>query len=220
MLSFEPTQAGKESLLLGTSGIVSYKVAVKGLAAHAGANPELGVNALVEAADIVLRTMDLDDKARHLRFNWTVSKSGDVPNIVPAAANLEANIRYARSEDLDALLATLEQRIQGKKKLPKAEITPRGDFLVDGKAVAVDARQRQALLAYRDGARIHAGVAHGALTPREAARLGARQAHIRHIEHHYRADGHLGPRERADLQRRLDRSSAAIRRQAHDRQRW
>ena len=79
---------------------------------------------------------------------------------------------------------------------------------------SVNARQ------WNQGARIHAGVAHGGLTLREAARLGARQAHIRHIEHHYRADGHLGPRERADLQRRLDRSSAAIRRQAHDRQRW
>jgi glutamate carboxypeptidase len=77
----------------------------------------------VEAADIVLRTMDLDDKSRDLRFNWTVSKSGDVPNIVPDKASLEANIRYARVEDLDALLATLEQRIQGKKKLDKSQIT-------------------------------------------------------------------------------------------------
>jgi len=123
VLSFEPTQAGKESLVLGTAGIVYYKVAVKGLAAHAGANPELGVNALVEASDIVLRTMDLDDKANNLRFNWTVAKAGAVPNIIPDQASLEANIRYARSEDLDKLLATLEQRIQGHKKLPKSQIT-------------------------------------------------------------------------------------------------
>ena len=123
VLSFEPTQAGKESLVLGTAGIVYYKVAVKGLAAHAGANPELGVNALVEASDIVLRTMDLDDKANNLRFNWTVAKAGAVPNIIPDQASLEANIRYSRSEDLDKLLATLEQRIQGHKKLPKSQIT-------------------------------------------------------------------------------------------------
>ena len=37
------------------------------------------------------------------------------------------------------------------KSLPKAEITPRGDFLVDGKAVAIDAGQRRQLLAYRAG---------------------------------------------------------------------
>ncbi|TXI30760.1 MAG: hypothetical protein E6Q64_04100 [Ottowia sp.] len=33
--------------------------------------------------------------------------------------------------------------------LPKAEITPRGDFLIEGEAVAIDASQRKQLLAYR-----------------------------------------------------------------------
>ena len=35
------------------------------------------------------------------------------------------------------------------EELPKAEITPRGDFLIEGKAVAIDAGQREQLLAYR-----------------------------------------------------------------------
>jgi len=44
--------------------------------------------------------------------------------------------------------------------LPKAEITPQGDFLIDGKAVAIDAGQRKELLAYRSGviAIGHAGI--------------------------------------------------------------
>lgn len=123
VLSFEPTQAGKEAFTLGTAGIVYYRVAVKGQAAHAGANPELGVNALVEGSDIVARTMDLDDKARALRFNWTIFQSGGVANIIPDAARLEANIRYARTEDLEQLLKTLETRIQGQEKLAQSEIT-------------------------------------------------------------------------------------------------
>jgi hypothetical protein len=41
------------------------------------------------------------------------------------------------------------KRAAGDKALPKAEITPRGDFLVDGKAVAISAEQRSQLLAYR-----------------------------------------------------------------------
>lgn len=122
VLSFEPTLAMKEMLTLGTAGIVYYKVNIKGLAAHAGANPELGVNAFVEASDVVLRTLDLDNKDRDLRFNWTVGKSGEVSNIIPDQAELEANIRYARKDDLDGLLKTLEERIQGKKRLPKSEI--------------------------------------------------------------------------------------------------
>lgn len=36
-----------------------------------------------------------------------------------------------------------------KDSLPAAQITPRGDFLVDGKVVAINAQQRQQLLDYR-----------------------------------------------------------------------
>ncbi|AKC87791.1 hypothetical protein [Pseudoxanthomonas suwonensis] len=36
-----------------------------------------------------------------------------------------------------------------REPLPRAEITPRGDFLIEGKPVAVDDRQRRDLLAYR-----------------------------------------------------------------------
>lgn len=128
VLSFEPTGAEHESLALGTSGIVYYKVGIKGLAAHAGANPEAGVNAAVEASDIVLRTMDLDDKSRELRFNWTVIKSGQVPNIIPDDAYLEANIRWGRKEDLDGLLKTLEDRIEHRKRLPKSDIRITVDY--------------------------------------------------------------------------------------------
>ena len=128
VLSFEPTLAMKEMLTLGTAGIVYYKVNIKGLAAHAGANPEMGVNAMVEASDLVLRTMDLDDKSRDLRFNWTVGSAGQVSNIIPDEAKLEANIRYARQADLDGLLKTLEERIQGKKRLPKSEIKITVDY--------------------------------------------------------------------------------------------
>jgi hypothetical protein len=36
-----------------------------------------------------------------------------------------------------------------RRSLPKGEITPRGDLLIDGKAVAIDAGQRRQLLGYR-----------------------------------------------------------------------
>lgn len=128
ILSFEPTIAIREMMTLGTAGIVYYKVSIKGLASHAGAAPELGVNALVEAADVVQRTLDLDDKARNLRFNWTIGKSGGVPNIIPDEAYLEANIRYALKSDLDGLLKVLEDRILNRKKLAKSEIKITVDY--------------------------------------------------------------------------------------------
>jgi glutamate carboxypeptidase len=152
ILSFEPTIAIREMMTLGTAGIVYYKVAIKGLASHAGAAPELGVNALVEASDIVLRTMDLDDKSRDLRFNWTIGRSGGVPNIIPDEGYIEANIRYARRADLDGLLKTLEDRIMNRRKLPQSEIKITVDH--GRPAFAADAVGRQlvdkAMALYRE----------------------------------------------------------------------
>ena len=38
---------------------------------------------------------------------------------------------------------------RGKHPLPRAEITPQGDFLIEGKRQAIDASQRRQLLVYR-----------------------------------------------------------------------
>jgi glutamate carboxypeptidase len=121
VLSFEPTAAEKESFALGTSGIAYVQVNIKGKASHAGAAPELGVNALVEAADFVLRTQDIDDKAQHLRFNWTIAKAGAVSNIIPDGATLNADMRYVKNEQFDAVTKRLEEKAQ-QKKLPGSEI--------------------------------------------------------------------------------------------------
>ena len=122
VLSFEPTAAESENFTLGTSGIAYVQANVKGKASHAGAAPELGVNAVVEAADLVLRTMDLDDKARGLRFNWTIVKGGAVNNIIPDSATVNADVRYARNEDFEAAMKALEERAQ-QKKVPGAEVS-------------------------------------------------------------------------------------------------
>jgi glutamate carboxypeptidase len=148
ILSFEPTGSIRENLTLATSGIAYVEAKIKGLASHAGAAPELGVNALTEAADLILRTQDIDDKAKGLRFNWTIAKAGAVSNIIPEEAVISADVRYAKNEDLEAAMKLLQERAQ-KKKLDKAEVvvnmrrgrpafnaTPAGKLLVD-KAQAI-----------------------------------------------------------------------------------
>lgn len=120
-LSFEGTGIEHESIRTGTSGIVRIVATVTGKASHAGAAPERGVNALVEAADLVLRTQDLDDKAKGLRFNWTIERAGDVANVIPDRARLEADVRYVRDTDLDEALAKLRERI-ARQRLKDARI--------------------------------------------------------------------------------------------------
>lgn len=148
VLSFEPTLAMKENLTLGTSGIAYVEATVKGKASHAGAAPEQGVNALVEASDLVLRTMDIDNKASGLRFNWTIAKAGAVSNIIPDQATLNADVRYSRNEDFEVAMKTLDEKA-AKKRLPDAQVQikvtrgrpafnagPEGRKLVD-KAIAI-----------------------------------------------------------------------------------
>ncbi|GAP65360.1 hypothetical protein MBSD_n0649 [Mizugakiibacter sediminis] len=66
--------------------------------------------------------------------------------------------------------------------------------------------------------RIRNGVASGSLTNREAAHLEGREAHVDHLEARAGADGRVGAREQARIQRTDNRDSRRIYRQKHDRQ--
>ncbi len=65
--------------------------------------------------------------------------------------------------------------------------------------------------------RIEAGVESGELTRREAHGLAHQQANIKRREHRFRNnDGHLGPVERAKLNRQQNRASRNIFRKKHN----
>jgi glutamate carboxypeptidase len=110
VLSFEPNRAIREIMLQGTSGAATLTATFKGKAAHSGVNPEAGVNAMVEASDFILRTVDLDDKDRSLRFNWTLGSGGKAHNVIPDEAVAHANIRYLRQEQIAEVMKQLEAR--------------------------------------------------------------------------------------------------------------
>lgn len=69
----------------------------------------------------------------------------------------------------------------------------------------------------RQQARIYQGIASGSLTEREAARLERQEGRIDTLEARDRRNG-LSPRERAQLERDLNRESRQIYRQKHDKQ--
>ncbi len=145
-LSYEPTTVPVEAMTLATSGTLAVHVSFKGKAAHAGAEPEKGVNALVEMSDFVLSTMNLDNQSKALRFNWTIGAGGSVANIIPDAASLTATLRYLQAPDRDEAVAKLKERVAAKK-LAGSEITltipdGRPSFVADtaGKALIAKAQ--------------------------------------------------------------------------------
>lgn len=84
---------------------------------------------------------------------------------------VETNMQAAMDEAREKL-AHGNISLDGRGNAPKAEITPKGDLLIDGKAVAVTAEQRMLLLDYR--AQV-AGVASAGMDVGvQGARLAAR----------------------------------------------
>jgi uncharacterized membrane protein YebE (DUF533 family) len=69
---------------------------------------------------------------------------------------------------------------------------------------------------HREQQRIRQGIHSGELTRPEVRRLEAEQARIRAYERYARRDGYISPRERARLDRGLDRAGRDIYRQKHD----
>jgi glutamate carboxypeptidase len=126
VLSCEPTVAEPaakyDSLLLGASGTATGTLAVKGRAAHAGAAPQLGRNALIELAHQLLQTQDIAKSIPGTQLNWTTAQAGTVRNQIPEAAVAGADIRVTVADGLAKLQAALDEKIKNKL-IPDTETT-------------------------------------------------------------------------------------------------
>ena len=111
VLSFEPTGIA-ETFLRGTSGTNTVIVTITGKSAHAGVSPEQGINALVEAAEVIRKTKDLDLGPGKQRFNWTViNQQRPVRNIIPDSVVLSGDLRTASVTDIDAFRSEIAKRL-------------------------------------------------------------------------------------------------------------
>ncbi len=85
----------------------SFEFQITGKASHAGANPHLGVNAVVELAHLVARVSSMLDSQSGVQRQWRRAGGGLVGNIIPDRANAALEIAAAKSLDLQALEAKL-----------------------------------------------------------------------------------------------------------------
>lgn len=120
-LSFEASRAESDKLALATAGIASVTLKVFGKASHAGAAPELGVNALYELSHQIMQTRDLSDPATGVKMNWTVARGGINRNVIPPAAEAVADVRVLRVADYDRIEAAIRDRIK-TQLLPQARV--------------------------------------------------------------------------------------------------
>jgi len=81
------------ALKTARKGVSLYQVRAVGRAAHAGLEPERGVNATVELAHQVLAVAGLADPARGTTVTPTALSAGTVTNTVPAAGSFAVDAR-------------------------------------------------------------------------------------------------------------------------------
>jgi glutamate carboxypeptidase len=102
VLVLEPAADGG-ALKVGRKGTGGFEVIVRGRAAHAGLEPEKGVNALVEAARQVLAINELGRPERGTTVTPTVAHAGSADNVVPAEARVRVDVRVAELAEADRL---------------------------------------------------------------------------------------------------------------------
>lgn len=99
VLVLEPGQDG--ALKTERKGVSMYEISILGKAAHAGLEPENGVNALVELAHVVL---GLEASARPelgTTVTPTVAKAGTTRNSVPESASVLVDVRATTVAEQD-----------------------------------------------------------------------------------------------------------------------
>lgn len=87
------------SLVKARKGIAGYKLTFKGVAAHAGNDPESGRSAIKALARAVLEISDLADMAKGTTLNPGVVSGGVVANIVPDHAEMIVDVRFQDNDE-------------------------------------------------------------------------------------------------------------------------
>jgi len=114
-LVLEPSADGG-LLKTARKGVSLYDLRVVGRAAHAGLEPERGINAAVEAAHQVLAVAALGDEAAGTTVTPTVVTAGTTTNTVAAEARVRVDVRAwtaAEQARVDAAVRALRPVLAG-----------------------------------------------------------------------------------------------------------
>jgi tripeptide aminopeptidase len=100
--------SGIDSVIIGAPAANKLKIEVHGLAAHAGLNPEKGINAIQIAADAINRLVigRIDDETT---TNIGVFEAGVATNIVPPLAIVKGEVRSHDTTKLKTQTTLIEQ---------------------------------------------------------------------------------------------------------------
>ncbi len=99
----EPSAGG--ALKTERKGVALYRLDAAGRAAHAGLNPERGVNAALEIARQVVGLAELARPERGTTVTPSLLRGGTATNTVPAAASAHFDVRFTTVDEAERVAA-------------------------------------------------------------------------------------------------------------------
>ncbi|PYU14022.1 MAG: peptidase M20, partial [Acidobacteria bacterium] len=125
VLVLEPASGPDGRLKTARKGVGEIELIVTGRAAHAGVNPQDGVNAVHELALQIARVARFNQPRRGVSVNADVVEGGTRTNVIAERARAVVDIRAARASDMRALEAKFHRL---RPHLPGARLKVRGGF--------------------------------------------------------------------------------------------
>ncbi len=109
-------------IVVARKGVVDLVVDIEGRAAHAGIEPEKGVNAALDAALTTVALQELNGRTPGVTVNVGVIQAGSRPNIVCPSARLEVDVRAVELATFQDAVAEVE-RVALQVRVPGAAKT-------------------------------------------------------------------------------------------------
>jgi glutamate carboxypeptidase len=97
----EPPLGLDGKLKTARKGIGKFTVKVQGRAAHAGLDPEKGVNAIVELSNQVQKLFEMNDPDKGITINVGMIEGGTSANVVASESSAVVDVRVFNQEDAD-----------------------------------------------------------------------------------------------------------------------
>lgn len=125
VLVLEPASGPDGRAKTGRKGVGEFEIAATGRAAHAGLNPEEGINAIREIALQIARISQWNRPNRGITVSPGVIEGGSRTNVIPERARVLVDVRAARAADMRAL----ERKFRALRPLVRgAKLQIRGGF--------------------------------------------------------------------------------------------
>lgn len=115
VLVCEPSADGG-ALKIARKGVGTFVVTVGGKAAHAGLEPEKGINSLVAAAELIGSIATFGDATTGTTVTPTTIHGGTAENVVPAETSFKVDVRVnqpGEKERVESLMSSLSSSLPG-----------------------------------------------------------------------------------------------------------